>query len=62
LEDKKRGVKLYSGKRYNKRSGKQAIRGLIPGRIGIDVRPTIVQKKERVGALELDTIIGAKHR
>lgn len=65
--DKKMGGKVYkhlrrSGKRYNKRSGKQAGRGLIPGRIGIEARPAIVERKERVGDLELDTIIGAQHR
>lgn len=66
-KDKKMGGTLYkylrrSGKKYNRRSGKQAGRGLIPNRIGIEARPAIVERKERVGDFELDTIIGAQHR
>lgn len=66
-KNKKKGGILYkhlrrSGKKYNKRSGKQAGRGLIPGRIGIEARPAIVERKERVGDFEVDTIIGAQHR
>lgn len=65
-DDKKMGGTLYkhlrrSGKKYNKRSGKQAGRGLILGRIGIEERPVIVERKERVGDFEVDTIVGAQH-
>ena len=65
--DKKRGGTLYqylrhSGKKYNKRSGKTAGRGLIPNRIDISKRPKIVDQKKRVGDFEIDTIIGAQHR
>lgn len=50
------------GKKYNKRSGVNAGRGCIPGRIDIDQRPDIVEKKVRVGDWELDTIIGKGHK
>jgi IS30 family transposase len=49
-------------KRYNKRSGKKAGRGLIPNRVDIDQRPKIVDRKLRFGDLELDTIVGARHK
>ena len=35
---------------------------MIPNRIGIEHRPAIVEKKERVGDFEMDTIIGSKHK
>jgi len=65
--DKKTGGQLYKdlrhgGKKYNKRSGVNAGRGCIPGRIDIDQRPDIVEKKTRVGDWELDTIIGKGHK
>lgn len=64
-KDKKNGGFLYkelrhSGKKYNKRSGKSAGRGGIPGRIDISERPAIVEKKTRLGDWELDTIIGTE--
>ena len=66
LQDKKDGGILYthlrrSGKKYNKRGSKNAGRGLIPGRIDIDERPSIVEEKTRLGDWELDTIIGKDH-
>jgi IS30 family transposase len=66
-QDKKQGGDLYkylrrSGKKYNKRSGKLAGRGLIPNRIGIEHRPEIVNQKIRIGDIEEDTIIGANHK
>jgi len=51
----------HSGKKYNKRKGKSAGRGLIPNRIDIDKRPAIVEKKSRIGDWEIDTIIGKNH-
>jgi IS30 family transposase len=65
-EDKKRGGTLYKhlrhhGKKYNKRKGKNAGRGLIPNRVDIDQRPSIVEEKLRIGDWEIDTIIGKNH-
>ena len=65
--DKKNGGSMYknlrrSGKKYNRRGNKLAGRGLIPNRVGIELRPTEVDQKVRVGDFEADTIIGSKHR
>jgi transposase, IS30 family len=65
--DKKDGGNLYfhlrhSGKKYNKRKGRNSGRGLIPNRVDIDARPAIVATKSRIGDWEGDTIIGAQHR
>ena len=66
-KDKASGGKLYlhlrhRAKKYNKRGGKTAGRGLIPNRVGIEERPKIVEDKERFGDMELDTIVGANHQ
>jgi transposase, IS30 family len=66
-KDQKSGGELYKNlrhraKKYNKRSGKAAGRGLIPNRVDIDQRPLIVEKKVRFGDFELDTIVGANHK
>lgn len=67
LKDKKKNGLLSKflrrgGKKYNKRANKNAGRGLIPNRVGIEKRPEIVNKKERVGDFEIDTIIGKSHQ
>ena len=64
-KDKKDGGTLYlhlrhSGKKYNRRKGKNSGRGLIPNRVDIDQRPPIVAAKSRIGDWEADTIIGAQ--
>jgi IS30 family transposase len=66
-KDKKQGGKLYlnlrqQGKKRNKRGKKKAGRGLIPDRVGIEMRPSIVDQKTRIGDWEGDTIIGKNHR
>lgn len=65
--DKRRGGTLYkhlrrTGKKYNKRKGKTAGRGLIPCRIDIDQRPAIVAERSRIGDWEADTIVGSEHK
>lgn len=65
--DKAEGGSLYcrlrhNGKKYNKRAGKNAGRGLIPGRVDISERAAIVDAKSRVGDWEADTVIGAQHK
>ncbi len=65
-KDKRAGGTLYrhlrqQGKKRNKRSGKHAGRGMIPGRVDIKERPKVVDEKTRLGDWELDSIIGAKH-
>ena len=56
-KDKKDGGTLYlhlrhSGKKYNRRKGKNSGRGLIPNRVDIDQRPAIVAAKSRIGDWE----------
>ena len=63
LKDKAQGGELYKHLRhkigkYRRRYGKQDKRGQIVGRIGIDKRPTIVEKRARFGDWESDTIQG----
>jgi len=65
--DKKCGGKLYMylrrrGKKYTSRGQKNAGRGCIPNRVDISERPTIVDKKSRIGDWEGDTIIGANQQ
>jgi len=66
LVDKKAGGMLYthlrhSGKKRKKRYGSKDRRGQIKNRISIDERPKTVEKKQRIGDWEGDTIIG-KHQ
>jgi transposase, IS30 family len=50
------------GKRYRKRGASKDKRGQIVGRNGIENRPQIVEKKERIGDLEADLVIGKNHK
>lgn len=66
-EDKKQGGDLYThlrtqGKKYRKRGAAKDKRGKIVGRVDIEQRPAIVEKRERFGDLEIDTIIGKNHK
>lgn len=65
--DKKQGGILYKhlrrkGKKYRKRGHKTDTRGIIPNRTDIEKRPKIVEKRERFGDLEVDTVIGKNHK
>jgi transposase, IS30 family len=53
---------LKHGKRRRKRGNYKDSRGLIPNRVSIDKRPSIVEKKKRFGDIEVDLIMGAKHK
>ena len=66
-DDKRDGGNLWRslrrrGKRYNKRAGKNAGRGLIPNKIDISERPPIVARKTRLGDWEGDTVVSAGHK
>jgi IS30 family transposase len=66
-QDKKRGGTLHEhlrtrGKRYRKRGAAKDRRGIITGRVDIDQRPAVVEQRKRFGDLEMDTIIGRKHK
>ena len=65
-EDKRMGGDLHThlrcrGRRYRKRGSIYNSRRLIPNRIDISERPEIVNRKERLGDYEIDTIVGASH-
>jgi transposase, IS30 family len=65
--DKKQNGTLFEhlrtkGKKYKNRSHKIEKRGQIVGRIDIETRPEVVEKRERFGDLEIDTIIGKDHK
>ena len=66
LADKKAGGDLYKHLRCKKlrkkRYGARDRRGQLPDRTSIDVRPSIVAERSRVGDWELDTIIGKGHK
>lgn len=64
--NKANGGRLYKSlrhknKKYHKRSNDYKARGIIKDRIMIDKRPKIVEKKSRIGDLEIDTVIGKDH-
>ena len=65
-EDKKKKGDLHlhlrhQGRKYAKRGSKKDNRGIIRGRVDIEKRPNIVEKRERFGDLEVDLIIGKNH-
>ena len=65
--NKKNGGKLYTylrhkNKKYHCRSNNYMARGTIIDRVMIDKRPKIVEKKNRIGDLEIDTVIGKNHK
>ena len=64
--NKANGGKLYKSlrhknKKYHKRANDYKSRGTLIDRVMIDKRPKIVEKKSRIGDLEIDTIIGKNH-
>ena len=65
--NKKNGGKLYKylrhkNKKYHHRSNEYRSRGTIIDRVMIAKRPKIVEKKNRIGDLEIDTVIGKNHK
>ena len=65
--NKKNGGKLYKylrhkNKKYHHRSNDYRSRGTIIDRVMIGNRPKIVEKKNRIGDLEIDTVIGKDHK
>jgi transposase, IS30 family len=65
-EDKKEGGTIYKHlrrrKKYRHRGGKRDHRGIIPNRRSIEDRPEIVERRERIGDWEVDTIIGERKK
>ena len=50
------------GKKYLVRTGPKAVKGPIKNRVSIRLRPKEVEEKQRIGDVEVDTMVGAKHR
>lgn len=66
-QDKKKGGTLYENlrnqdKRYRKRGAAKDRRGVIPNRTPMIERPNVVEKRERLGDLEIDLVIGKGHQ
>jgi len=53
---------LRCRKQRRKRYGSYSRRGQLPGRVSIDRRPAIVERRCRLGDWELDTVIGKNHK
>ncbi|MDD9864353.1 MAG: IS30 family transposase, partial [Gammaproteobacteria bacterium] len=53
---------LRCRKQRRKRYGSYSRRGQLPGRVSIDRRPAIVERRCRLGDWELDTVIGKGHK
>ena len=65
--NKLNGGKLYTylrhrNKKYHHRSNDYKARGTIIDRVMIDKRPKVVEKKNRIGDLEIDTVVGKDHK
>ena len=65
-EDKRHHGELHKhlrhrGRRYAKRCLSKKRRGVIPNRIDISERPSIVEERIRYGDMEIDTIVGSTH-
>jgi IS30 family transposase len=61
-EDKELYKHLRHAKRYSKRSKTKQDRGKIPNRTPMSERPEIVERRTRIGDLEVDLMMGTKHR
>lgn len=48
-------------RKYSKRNNAYKSRGIIPDKVSIDERNSIVDEKTRVGDLEIDRIVGKNH-
>ena len=58
----RRHLRIIGRKKKRKHYGQRDFRGKIPGRVGIEQRPGIVETKKRLGDWEADTILGRHHR
>jgi IS30 family transposase len=66
LADKRAGGTLYRHlrcqKKRRKRYGSYDRRGKLPNRVSIEMRPAVVEQRQRIGDWEVDTIVGKGHR
>jgi len=61
-ENKRLYLHLKHGRRRRKRGNYKDNRGLIAHRVSIEKRPKIVNKRRRLGDMEVDLIIGKNHQ
>lgn len=62
VENKRLYLHLKHGRRRRKRGNYKDNRGLIAHRVSIENRPKIVNKRKRLGDMEVDLIIGKNHQ
>ena len=53
---------LKHGKRRRKRGNRKDRRGIIPNRVSIELRPLVIDKRERLGDIEVDLMMGKNHK
>lgn len=61
-QDKKLYQHLAHGRRRRKRGLRHDSRGIIPNRVSIESRPKIVEKRNRIGDIEVDLMMGKNHQ
>jgi IS30 family transposase len=64
-EDKKNGGTLYKHLRHRLKHRKRPVGGkkiVIPDKVSIDLRPEVINQKERFGGWEIDTIVGPENK
>jgi len=53
---------LKHGRRHRKRGNYHENRGCIPDRVSIEKRPALVEKRKRIGDVEIDLVLGMNHQ
>jgi transposase, IS30 family len=61
-QDKRLYKYLAHGRRRRKRGNRRDSRGLIPNRVSIEHRSPIVAKRNRIGDMEVDLMMGKNHK
>lgn len=61
-QDKRLYLHLAHGRRRRKRGLRQDSRGIIHNRVSIEKRPAIVNKRQRLGDIEVDLMMGKNHK
>jgi transposase, IS30 family len=62
IEDSELYKCLRHGKRRQKRGNQKHTRGIIKHRTPIDQRPELIERRERIGDIEVDLMMGKEHK
>lgn len=62
LDDNHLYKHLVHGRRRRKRGNRKDSRGIIPNRVSIEQRPRHIEKRKRIGDMEVDLMIGKDHK